>query len=115
MINPLFRDNDSIRQGATYMRRYNTGTLDTTDMTPRITLLHRRDGTEVTNAFQVARLTGTDYDSRYDWALVIARDVTSQLDPTVIYVYNVDFDQTDGTTIPHGAITCTVIQGVPHP
>lgn len=107
MIDPVYKETDTIPKGASYLRTYNTGTLDTSTMTPIVSLLKRRDGTDA-GAVQMARL------DPYNWALVVSRDVTSLLDPSTKYLLTIDFDRDDGvTTIRTAEIALEVSQGKP--
>lgn len=100
-------------RGATFSRTYNTGDFDATDYTPRPSLLKRRDGA-VVGTIRMARLTLPDgsADNR-NFAFVVSRDVTSQLDPSSQYVGNIDFDNhVDGvSTVRHAIVAITVGMG----
>ena len=114
MLNPIFQETDVIRKGDTYLRQYNTGTLDTTVMIPRARLIRRRDGVTIAPV-QMGHLALEDeVVDPYNWALVIPYEVTNLLDLTTVYIVNVSFDDGLGNSIPHGVITLTVEQGEAH-
>ena len=121
MLTPIYQDSDTIQIGSTYERNLFTGTLDTTNLTPRPTFQKRRDGSDA-GAVQMARrqttetdpATGQPYDPRYNWAIVVAYAVTNTLDLSAQYLLNIGFDDGNGNSIPHTSISLSVAMGEPH-
>lgn len=116
MLTPIFTEIDVIRIGDTYLRQYNTGTLDTTGMTPRVRLFKRSDGTQLAApGFSRLLLADGVTEDPYNFALVVPYSATNGLDINSLYQITVSFDSSDGTSIPHGSITLTVALGGAHP
>jgi hypothetical protein len=107
MVTPLSEFTDIIQVGTTLIRSYNTGTLDTSSMTPRFKLFRRFDGADM----------GTVQSSKTDafnWAFVIAYAVTNLLSPNFVYELSISFDDGNGNCIPHGIIHYIVSPGELH-
>lgn len=100
---------DRIEQGASYLREYSTGTLDISLMTPRLSLLRRRDNVVVAT-FHFARVDATTLD------IALLPTETALLDPALNYYSCMDFDDPDGVTIyRHARGTYSVSAGQSRP
>lgn len=108
MLTPISEFTDVISRGKTLIRHYNTGTLDTSTMTPKLDFSRRFDGSAA-GTVQVNRVDA------YNWTYVIPYAVTNNLNPDYMYELEISFEDGSGNCIPHGIVHYTVAPGVPHP
>ena len=114
MLTPIFQETDVIRIGDTYLRTYNTGTLDTSQMTPRVRMFKRVDGSAMDQPLFARKKRDNGGDDPYNFALCIPFATTNVMSTEAMYVLTVSFDDGAGNSIPHGSITLSVTQGEAH-
>jgi hypothetical protein len=107
MDTPISQFTDVMTKGSTLIRSYNTGTLDTSSLTPRFTLFRRLDGVEM-GTVQASRVDG------FNWIFIVPYAVTNLLEPGWAYELQINFDDAT-TSVQHGVVHYVVAPGVAHP